>query len=92
MTSRRDRRKQAYKFIYNKLHESDYKLGHTTGKSVDVTSVISLAEIDKLKRGYADPSEELVAALKIILHPVAKEQEIEDYLVKPFLSESSLSK
>ena len=80
-TSRRDKRKQAYQF-----HDSDHRLGYNTAKSLDVTSVISLAEMDELKKGYADPSEELVIALKTLLNHVASECKIEEYLVTPFLS------
>lgn len=85
-TSRRDKRKQAYQFIYGKLHDSDHRLGYNTAKSLDVTSVISLAEMDEMKKGYADPSEELVIALKTLLNHVASECKIEEYLVTPFLS------
>jgi hypothetical protein len=62
LNSRKDRRKQAYKFIYDKILESGQKPGHNTNKSLDVTRIISLAEIDDLKKGYIDPSKELVAA------------------------------
>lgn len=92
MISRSDKRKRAYNFIHSKLHELDHNLGHNTSNYIDVASIISLAEIDKLKRGYADPSAELVAALKDLLRPVAREREIENNLVKPFLSKSRLSK
>jgi len=92
VNSRRDKRKQAYQFIRDKLHESGHKLSYNTAKAIDVSSVISLAEMDNLKRGYADPSEELVAGLKKLLHRVAGEGEIEEYLVKPFLSKYQLSK
>ena len=92
MTSRRDKRKQAYQFIYEKLHESDRRLSYNAVKSLDATSVISLAEIDKLKNGYTDLSEELVAALKTLLQHVTSEGEIEEYLVKPFLTKSRSSK
>jgi len=81
LTSRRDKRKQAYQF-----HDSDHRLGYNTAKSLDVTSVISLAEMDELKKGYADPSEELVIVLKTLLNHVASECKIEEYLVTPFLS------
>ena len=92
MTSRRDKRKQAYQFIYEKLHESGHRLSHNTAQAIDGASVISLAELDKLKSGYADPSRELVIGLKTLLHHVASEGEIEEYLVKPFLFKSRLSK
>jgi len=77
LTGRRDKRKQAYQY---------------TAQAIDVASVISLAELDKLKSGYADPSRELVIGLKTSLHHVASERETEEYLVKPFLSKSRLSK
>jgi hypothetical protein len=91
LTSRRDKRKQAFSFIYGKLHELDHNLSYNTSKNFDITSIISLADMDKLKRGHADPSRELVVALKNLLHPVVREQEIQDYLVKPFLPKSRLS-
>ena len=92
MTSRRDKHKQAYQFIYEKLHESDLSLSYNTVKSLDATSVTSLGKIDKLKNGYTDPSEELAAALKTLLKHVTSEGEIEEFPVKPFLSESRSSK
>jgi len=92
LTSKKEKRKQAYQFIRDKLHESGHKLSYNTAKAIDVSSVISLAEMDNLKRGYADPSEELVAVLKKLLPHAADEDEIEEYLVKPFLSKHQLSK
>lgn len=46
---------------------------------------ISLAELVELREGTAEPSKELVTALKKLLNGVASEAEIEDYLVSPFL-------
>jgi len=85
-TSRRDKRKQDKRKQAYQFHDSDHRLGYNTAKSLDVTSVISLAEMDELKKGYADPSEELVIALKTLLNHVASECKIEEYLVTPFLS------
>ena len=92
MTSRRDKRKKAYQFVYDKLHESGHRISHNADQAIDVANVISLAELYKLKSGDTDPSSEFVIGLKALLRHVASESEIEEYLVKPFLSKSHSSK
>ena len=91
MTSRRDKRKKAYEFLYEKLQ----KLGRTASsridRNIDNVSPVSLAEIDDPKKGLADPSKEFISELKILLHHIASESEIEEYLIKPFLSRSKIS-
>ena len=88
MNSRIHKRKKAYQYIYKKLHESGQKPGKNTAVLSDANVAISLAEIDNLREGIADPSEELVTALKTLLHHTTSESEIEKHLVKPFLSGS----
>ena len=92
MTSRRDKRKQVYQFIYGILHESGHWPVHSTAGSFDVVSAISLAEIEQLKKGSTDPSTELVVALNTLLNSITGKDEIEKYLVKPFMSKPHLSK
>jgi hypothetical protein len=88
LASRIDKRKKAYQYIYQKLHESVYKPSYNTAELPDVSTVIPLAEIDKLREGITDPSEALIVALKTLLHHTTSESEIEEILVKPFLLKS----
>ena len=46
---------------------------------------ISLDDLEKLKEGLSDPSQEIVSVLKKIFSPVATKNGSEDYLVTPFL-------
>ena len=92
MSNRRDKRKKAYQFLYEKLHNTDQNLRYKIDKNIDDGSFISLAEMEQLKKGLADPSAELVAGLKTLLQHIANEDEIEEHLIKPFLSKSPLSK
>jgi len=91
LTNRIEMRKKAYQYIYNKLQESGNNLSYNPVKLINATNVISLAELDKLRQGIADPSEELIVALKTLLHHVDSEGELEEYLVKPFLPGSRSS-
>jgi len=92
LTSRIDKRKKAYHYIYKKLHESGHRPSYNTAKLPDVNIVIPLAEIDKLREGITDPSEELITALKTLLRHTTSESEIEEILVKPFLFRSRSTK
>ena len=91
LTNRRDKRKQAYQFICKKLQDLDYSI-YNTSKDNNTASIISLTEIENLKRGYSDPSEELVAILRKLLHQVVSEEEIKEYLITPLLPRGRLSK
>ena len=84
MISRIDQRKQAYQFILDKIKKLEAEFSYQTNISDEVSYLIPLAELDKLRRGIADPSIKLVNILKKMLHPVASEIELEDNLLKPF--------
>ena len=85
MLDRTNKRKQAYEFTNEKLHRAGCKSSYHTAKMTDRDVIISLNEIDSLKRGYVDPSKELVNVVKSLIRHVADEAEIEEYPVKPFL-------
>ena len=87
MLSKIKLRKQAYEFIYQKAEELETKESYRIDKYIEETDIVNLDDLDKLKRGIADPSNELVSILKRILRPVASDIEIEGYLVKPFHTE-----
>ena len=86
MISRKQKRKQAYQFICRKLQASGLTLSHISSEKENHSIIISLAEIYSLKNGSADPSEQLIAAIKTILYNVATEEEIVENLVLPFSS------
>ena len=90
MSSRRDQRKKAYQFLYEKSHNSDQNIRYKIDNNIDGFNFISLAEMEQLKKGLADSSAELVAGLKTLLPHIANEDEIEEHLIKPFLSKSPL--
>ena len=77
--SRKQLRKEAYKYVLERLsglppHSSD--LGSPPN--------ISLGDLRLLKEGLADPSAELVASLKQLLRGFVMEAEIDAHLVVPF--------
>jgi len=88
MLSSIDLRKQAYQFVYEKIKELETQFSYNIEKYSEGTDIVYLADLDKLKRGVADPSGELVAILQKLLNRVASEGEIEENLVKPFQAES----
>lgn len=57
-------------------------------KAIDDQSYISLQHLLELKEGLADPAEQLVLALKSLLRGIAREAEIDEYLVTPFRPET----
>lgn len=85
MTSRSENRIRAYRYIIENVGKANQDLSHRPDKMLADINYISLAELVKLREGTADPSKELVTALKELLNGVASEAEIEDYLVSPFL-------
>ena len=84
MLSKIKQRKQAYEFIYQKVEELETKGSYGIDESMEKTDIVYLEDLDKLKKGIADPSYELVSILKKLLRPVASNIEIEGHLVKPF--------
>jgi len=71
-----------------KLKELNWNIQREMDRSIDDVSFLSLADIEGLKKGVSDPSEELVSGLKKLLHNVADESEIEQHLFRPFMSKS----
>ncbi len=84
MTSQREKRRKAYEYILNQTKKLNLELLHKSDKTIANISYIPLSDIEKVKEGIADPSEELVEMLKKLFHQIASEAEIEDHLVKPF--------
>ena len=84
MTSQREKRRKAYEYILNQTKKLNLELLHKLDKTIANISYIPLSDIEKVKEGIADPSEELVEMLKKLFHHIASEAEIEDHLVKPF--------
>ena len=83
MSDRSDSRKIAYQYIVKQSDKLNLKLSRTSDEAIRDAN-ISLNELMRLKEGLADPSPELVQALKKLLLGVATEAEIEKYLVIPF--------
>ena len=84
MTSQREKRRKAYEYILNQTKKLNLEPLHKSDKTIANISYIPLSDIEKVKEGIADPSEELVEMLKKLFHHIASEAEIEGHLVKPF--------
>jgi len=84
LTSQREKRRKAYEYILNQTKKLNLELLHKSDKTIANISYIPLSDIEKVKEGIADPSEELVEVLKKLFRHIASEAEIEDHLVKPF--------
>ena len=81
MTSRRESRKRAYYYIITQAAKFDVDLSRTSDKAVADANYISLNDLVGLKEGLADPTQQLVIALKELLKSVANEVEIDEYTV-----------
>jgi len=84
LTSQHEKRSKAYGYILNQTKKLNLELIYKLDKTIANISYIPLSDIEKVKEGIADPSEELVEVLKILFRHIASEAEIEDHLVKPF--------
>ena len=84
LTSQREKRRKAYEYILNQTKKLNLEFSHKSDKTIANISYIPLSDIEKVKEGIADPSEELVEVLKKLFRHIASEAEIEDHLVKPF--------
>ncbi len=84
MTTRGESRKIAYQYIVKQNKKLNLKLSRTSDEVMNDVNNISLNELMRLKEGLADPSLELVQALKKLLLGVATGAEIDKYLVRPF--------
>jgi len=84
LTSQHEKRRKAYGYILNQTKKLNLELIYKLDKTIANISYIPLSDIEKVKEGIADPSEELVEVLKKLFRHIASEAEIEDHLVKPF--------
>lgn len=87
MTGRLENRIRAYDYIIEQIRKVNQDLSRRPDGVLGDFSYISLDELVRLGEGIADPSRELVAALKKLLGAVASEAEVNEYLVALFLSE-----
>ena len=78
MSNRCDLRKEAYRYIREKLCSTHV----SSDAGWDIT--ISLYELSLLREGTADPSAALVASLKRLFKGTVPETEIDAHLVAPF--------
>lgn len=77
---RNENRKRAYQYI----KEQSEKLNPISDKAITDVNYVSLDELIRLKNGLADPSLELVQALRKLFIGVASKEEMYEYLFRPF--------
>ncbi len=80
LTTRSENRKRAYQYI----KKQSEKLNLISDKAITDVNYISLDELIRLKNGLADPSLELVQALRKLFIGVASKEEMYEYLFRPF--------
>ena len=86
MLSSEEKRKKAYEYMVEKLRQLERDRKYSTDERINDVNLISLAEIEELKKGITDPPIELAAVLKKLLQHVTSESEIDEPLVKAFSS------
>ncbi len=64
MASRIEKRRNAYKYILEKLKVLNWNIQREMDRSIDDVNFLSLTDIEGLRKGDLDPSEELVSGLK----------------------------
>ena len=87
MIDRGENRKRAYQYIVEQAKKINWDLTPKSPGIIADNRYISLDDLLGLKEGLSDPPQELVITLKKLLSHVVSETEIDDYLVRPFLSE-----
>ena len=65
-------------------------LEHKLDKTIADINYISLNDLEELKEGLSDPSQESANSLKRLFSHIAGEVEIDNYLVKPFCPKPDL--
>ena len=80
LATRSENRKRAYQYI----KKQSEKLKLISDKAINDVNNISLDELIRLKNGLADPSLELVQALRKLFMGIANKEEIDGYLFRPF--------
>ncbi|MFC1945896.1 hypothetical protein ACFLW1_01710 [Chloroflexota bacterium] len=84
MASKRDKRKQAYRFVCHKSQQLGIPPSQLIpGKGVNA-NLLSPAGLYHLKSGLTDPLEQLVVALKSILCKAATDEIFDINLILPF--------
>jgi hypothetical protein len=84
MPTRNELRKEAYKFTLELLRKIP-TVETEDGQEFE----LSLDELRLLKEGIEDPSQDLVSALKYLSKDIISKDEIDRYLVIPFLSNNT---
>jgi hypothetical protein len=95
MTEREEKRERAYHYIVNKVKThmelppnfSNKQLANILALSDNDRFSIEV-DLNRLEKGQADPSPKLIAGFKKWFVPLNGEDEINSYLVTPFLTDS----
>lgn len=85
MTNQHDSRKRAYYYILEQARKVNWDLPIDSGERLADVFDIPISELNSLKEGLSDPSPKLIAEFKKLLGPTIHEDEVDSYLVTPFL-------
>ena len=85
-------RQEAYKFIKREIESLRSKIPEGPNEIVQLNNALrgteELVDILKgLKDGTLDPTEGLITAFKDFVGPLVSEDQIDAYLIKPFISD-----
>jgi hypothetical protein len=91
LDTRFQRRKIAYRYITELSKNLNRSLLYKSDRVLDDICYVSLNDLEELKEGLSDPSQELIFLVKKLFSDVASENEIDNYLIKPFVHKTLIS-
>lgn len=86
MTNRHESRKRAYHYIVGQAKKVNWDPPIDSDERLAEVLDIPISDLNSLKEGLCDPSQKLIAAFKKLFGSTIHEDEVDSYLVTPFLA------
>ena len=88
MTNQRESRKRAYQYIVEQAKKVNWDPPIDSGERLADVFDVPISELNSLKEGLSDPSPKLIAEFKKLFGTTIHEDEVDSYLIIPFLTKS----
>lgn len=88
MTKQYESRKRAYYYIVEQAKKVNWDPSIDSDERLADVLDIPISDLNLLKEGLSDPSPRLIAEFKKLFSPTIHEDEVDLYLVKPFLTKA----
>ena len=88
MSNQHESRKRAYRYIVEQAKKVNWDPPIDSDERLADVLDISIRDLNSLKQGLSDPPPKLIVEFKKLFVPFIREDEVDSYLVTPFLTNS----